>query len=216
MKAIELAGKDQYGVSVAILGITGNMVRTDKGLYHVTKLNIKNNMKEIKKRLERIEHLLMAIERRSGNENNPFNEEYADINGIFLKRKNESLKYGRWHFTLDEVKNHVKTRGLRLPSKEEWVRIFELGSTWDEEKKGRWIGKNHSQKQETACSTFLPAAGFRTSTGTSGNVGSYGHYWSSTAASSGAFYLDFNSSMISPEEDNYRVFGFSVRCLING
>jgi hypothetical protein len=43
MQATELTGKkakDQYGVTVILQEITGNTVRTDKGLYHTTKLFI--------------------------------------------------------------------------------------------------------------------------------------------------------------------------------
>ncbi len=44
--------------------------------------------------------------------------------------------------------------------------------------------------------------------------GSIGGYWSKSADSSnGAYYLDFNSSLVSPSNYGNKGFGFSVRCL---
>jgi hypothetical protein len=60
---------------------------------------------------------------------------------------------------------------------------------------------------------FLPAAGLRNNNGTINYVGSGGYYWSSTAAASGAYYVDFGSPKVSPEASDNRVNGRSVRCL---
>ncbi len=48
-------------------------------------------------------------------------------------------------------------------------------------------------------------------------AGSDGFYWSSTARDgSRAYYLYFNSSGVSPSFNDYRYYGFSVRCLVQG
>jgi uncharacterized protein (TIGR02145 family) len=144
-----------------------------------------------------------------------FNEEYADINGILLKRKNESLKYGCGHFTWDEAMRLFNDTGeCRMPSKEEWEKMFETGSTWDEENKGIWIGKNHSLKQETAFSTFLPAGGYRSyGNGILYYQGSNGYYWSTGVSGTNAYYLNFHSGNVYPAGSGYRAFGLSLRCI---
>ena len=63
-------------------------------------------------------------------------------------------------------------------------------------------------------SIFLPAAGDRGGTST-GNVGFYGYYWSSshsTSRSDGAYYLYFGSGEVDWSDDN-RHFGQSVRAV---
>ena len=58
---------------------------------------------------------------------------------------------------------------------------------------------------------FLPAAGFRNGTSV-GGVGTVGHYWSSTpASSSNAYTLIFYSGSMSPDWSNLRYSGRSVR-----
>lgn len=59
----------------------------------------------------------------------------------------------------------------------------------------------------------LPAAGYRNRTsGSLGNVGSNGHYWSSTVSGTDARDLHFNSTDANMGTYN-RAIGFSVRCL---
>ena len=44
--------------------------------------------------------------------------------------------------------------------------------------------------------------------------GSYGYYLSSTASNAnGAYYLDLNSSNVLPAHNNYKYYGFTVRCV---
>jgi uncharacterized protein (TIGR02145 family) len=172
---------------------------------------------EIKRRLEEIETRLNILEAGKFNEafNEEFNEEYADINGILLKRKNESLKYDCEHFTWDEAMRLFNDTGeCRIPSKEEWEKMLEPGSTWDKEKKGIWIGKNHSLKQETAFSTFLPASGHRYhGNGFLYGQGSSGIYWSTGVRGADAYYSYFDSDGVNPAYSNVRVNGFSLRCI---
>ena len=59
----------------------------------------------------------------------------------------------------------------------------------------------------------LPVAGYRTNSAAAlTNVGSFGHYWSSTVVGTNARPLVFNSSNAF-WLSNYRAYGFSVRCL---
>ena len=60
---------------------------------------------------------------------------------------------------------------------------------------------------------FFPASGFRYySDGSLNDVGSYGYVWLSSAYSQNyAYYLDFNSSYVDPQNLNNRAYGFSVR-----
>ena len=62
-------------------------------------------------------------------------------------------------------------------------------------------------------SIFFPAAGFRNGTGLHSH-GSNGYYWSSSLYSSAyGYYLHFNSGGVSPQNDNNRFYGFSVRAV---
>jgi hypothetical protein len=99
----------------------------------------------------------MLLEEKQKNEQG-YNPNYADINGIKLKRKNENKSMKS--LTCKEALKVARRRGLRFPTTAEWDRIFELGSTWDDEGIGTWIGANHALKAETDLSTFLPAEGF--------------------------------------------------------
>jgi len=143
-----------------------------------------------------------------------FNEDYAIINGIKLRRHNEKLRYCE-HFTFEEAqKIALMYENLRVPTNDEQAKMLVLGSTWDDKLKGIWIGKNHAMKEETNYSTFLPAAGYRNSNGALNLVGTTGNYWSSTTASSMAYNLFFNATGVSPSLQNFRVNGLSVRCIV--
>jgi len=62
----------------------------------------------------------------------------------------------------------------------------------------------------------LPTSGFRNYTdGTLNYVASSGYVWSSTANGTFAYNLDFSSSNVTPARNNYRAFGFPVRCIKN-
>jgi hypothetical protein len=105
-----------------------------------------------------------------------YNKEYANINGIFLKRENERFEYCE-HFTSKDASILLENKETRIPTKEEWKKMLELGHTWDEDKEGIWIGKDHRDKRETSHSTFLPADGCHyvgdISPSGIGNVGCY-------------------------------------------
>ncbi|MDR3328323.1 MAG: hypothetical protein LBT04_09500 [Prevotellaceae bacterium] len=52
---------------------------------------------------------------------------------------------------------------------------------------------------------FLPAAGYRDSSGEQHNVGNYGYYWSSTVSGAYSHYLFFLSTNVYPSSNNNRV-----------
>jgi uncharacterized protein (TIGR02145 family) len=74
-----------------------------------------------------------------------------------------------------------------------------------------WVTKNAAGA--FASPLKFPLAGFRNySDGTLNSVDSGGHYWSSTLSSTYARSLNFSSSSASLS-NNFRAYGFSVRCI---
>jgi uncharacterized protein (TIGR02145 family) len=111
--------------------------------------------------------------------------------------------------------------GWRVPSSAEWGTIYRGGGQYgtpDEATSNVWAWSDSPrgykiQPNGSTTTLFLPAAGFRYNNETVSNVGTGGTYWSSTTASSGAYYLDFYSIRVSPEASHNRAYGRSVRCL---
>jgi uncharacterized protein (TIGR02145 family) len=65
-----------------------------------------------------------------------------------------------------------------------------------------------------SAATFLPAAGCRDNSGSAGNQGSFGYYWSSEAYSSSyGYYLNFTSFYVYPLRSGDYAVGFPVRCV---
>ena len=126
---------------------------------------------------------------------------------------------GRWYYTYDEAEEAVKQLGdgWRLPTRGEMLDLDDLGSTWDDERKGRWFGGNHATDHEG--SLFIPATGCRhRESGALACVGTDGYAWSSSSSYAGsnyASYLHFNSSSVFPLNTNSRAYGFPVRCVRN-
>jgi uncharacterized protein (TIGR02145 family) len=124
-------------------------------------------------------------------------------------------KDGHHYYTWHEAMEAAKSVGKRLPTREEWKALCDLGSTWDDERKGRWFGGNHDSDHKG--SLFLPAAGLRNNNsgelvGTSSN----GYCWSSSPYYGGVSYaggLGFYSGSVYPLNSNNRAYGFSVRCV---
>jgi uncharacterized protein (TIGR02145 family) len=145
-----------------------------------------------------------------------YSDEYANINGILLKRENETLDSCEL-FTHKEAVELVKNRRLRLPSRYNLIKILKSGYTWDDKLRGIWIGENHRCKKETRFSTFLPAAGcLSNSEGRLYFCGNSGYYWSGTefnpVYSNTIWSINFvreGCSMGNSDRD----FGFSVRCI---
>lgn len=126
-------------------------------------------------------------------------------------------KDGHHYYTWQEAMDAAKAVGKRLPSCQEWKALCDLGSTWDDERKGRWFGGNHNSDHKG--SLFLPAAGLRSgNSGELANTSSNGYYWSSSPYCGGynnAGYLYFYSGYVYPLNNNNRAYGFSVRCVQN-
>ena len=120
-------------------------------------------------------------------------------------------KDGHHYYIWHEAMEAARSVGKRLPTREEWEALCDLGSTWDDERKGRWFGGNHDSDHKG--SLFLPAAGLR---GSNSGESSNGYYWSSSPSyggSNSAGFLYFYSGYVYPLGSNYRAYGFSVRCV---
>nr|DAX37797.1 MAG TPA: hypothetical protein [Caudoviricetes sp.] len=124
-------------------------------------------------------------------------------------------KDGHHYYTWQEAIDAARSVGKRLPTREELKALCDLGSTWDDERKGRWFGGNHDSDHKG--SLFLPAAGLRNNnSGELANTSSCGYYWSSSPYyggdnSAGNLYL--GPGNVSPIHFSNRAYGFSVRCV---
>lgn len=126
-------------------------------------------------------------------------------------------KDGHHYYTWDEAMEAARSVGKRLPTWQEWEALCDLGSTWDDERKGRWFGGNHNSDHKG--SLFLPAAGLRNNnSGELASTSSNGYYWSSSPYYGGNNYagsLHFGSGSVRPLGYSNRASGFSVRCVQN-
>ena len=128
-------------------------------------------------------------------------------------------KDGHHYYTWQEAMEAAKSVGKRLPTQYEWVALCDLGSTWDDELKGRWFGGNHDSDHKG--SLFLPIAGLSSSKGLGYRTkmigtSTSGYYWSSSPYYGGgnsAVNLYFSSGNVFPQDRGIRTFGFSVRCV---
>lgn len=144
-----------------------------------------------------------------------------ELCGLLWDRENLAIggyeKDGHHYYTWQEAMDAAKSVGKRLPTWQEWEALCDLGSTWDDKRKGRWFGGNHDSDHKG--SLFLPAAGLRLAvSGELANPSSYGCYWSSSpyyGGNSSAGYLNFYSGGVNPLNNSGRALGFSVRCVQN-
>ncbi|MDR1882195.1 MAG: hypothetical protein LBR26_05360 [Prevotella sp.] len=65
--------------------------------------------------------------------------------------------------------------------------------------------------QSSGC--FLPAAGYRSTAGTLGEIGVQGDYWTSSPGGSNAYYLRFYSDRVYPANPDARTHAITVRCV---
>lgn len=144
-----------------------------------------------------------------------------ELSGLLWDTENLAIggyeKDGHHYYTWQEAMEAAKSVGKRLPTWQEWEALCDLGSTWDDELKGRWFGGNHNSDHKG--SLFLPAAGLRDgNSGELANTSSNGYYWSSSPNYGGngnASSLYFYSGYVNPLDGSYRANGFSVRCVQN-
>ncbi|MDR1884008.1 MAG: hypothetical protein LBR26_14685 [Prevotella sp.] len=106
---------------------------------------------------------------------------------------------------------NASTDGHRLPTKDEWQDLAALGSTWDDERPGRWFGPDHELRENSSQSVFLPADGFCGMDGTLYKIGIYGCYWSASPYSSLAYCLYFYRGGTYPAYYTNRRYGFNIR-----
>ena len=125
-------------------------------------------------------------------------------------------KNGHHYYTWQEAMDAARSVGKRLPTQYEWVALCDLGSTWDDELKGRWFGGNHDSDHKG--SLFLPVAGWRSfyKSDMLANTNIDGLYWSSSpdyGGSSYAGYFSFYSGCVYSPDTHDSSYGFSVRCV---
>ena len=110
-----------------------------------------------------------------------------ELCGLLWDRDNLTIggyeKDGHHYYTWHEAMEAARSVGKRLPTREEWVALCDLGSTWDDELKGRWFGGNHDSDHNG--SLFLPIAGLSSSKGLGYRTkmigtSTSGYYWSSS------------------------------------
>lgn len=144
-----------------------------------------------------------------------------ELCGLLWDTENLSIggyeKNGHHYYTWDEAMEAARSVGKRLPTQYEWEALYDLGSTWDDERKGPWFGGNHDSDHKG--SLFLPAAGWiDIYSGELRSTRLYGYYWSSSPYYGGdgyAGYLYFYSGSVGPLYDSSHAYGFSVRCVQN-
>ena len=102
-----------------------------------------------------------------------------------------------------------------LPTKEDFQELYDnTDNEWVADFNGTGVaGRKFMKKTDHSVYVFFPAAGY--GYGTSLDLrGSHGIYWSgSWYSADSAYYLNFVSSSVSPQNDYYRYLGFSVRAV---
>ena len=143
-----------------------------------------------------------------------------ELCGLLWDRENLAIggyeKDGHHYYSWQEAMDAARSVGKRLPTREELKALCDLGSTWDDERKGRWFGGNHDSDHKG--SLFLPAAGWRSlyNSDKLANTNIDGLYWSSSPDYGGSSYADyfcFYSGCVYSPGTNDSSFGFSVRCV---
>ena len=138
----------------------------------------------------------------------------CDWHGNSLANRNDDL----WNYNTPlGQSNNPCPAGWRIPTQAEWAGVMNNNVIVRPSSTIPSTGTNGLQVQSIPGTTtlFLPAAGYRASaSGTFNYTGTFGTYWSNTPSSSGGAYnLTFTNSDVSPNKDNFRANGFSIRCV---
>lgn len=103
----------------------------------------------------------------------------------------------------------------RMPTKEEFQELYDnCDWTW-KQVNGVYGYEVKSKASGNTNSIFLPAAGY-VDDGALSNVGTLGEYWSSSIdgdTEGFAYYLDFGSESVGPDNSDSRYYGYSVRAV---
>ena len=100
-----------------------------------------------------------------------------------------------------------------LPTKEDFNELYDnTDSEWVADYNGTGVsGRKFMKKTDHSVYVFFPASGYYNGTSLRSR-GTYGDYWSSSFLSAtNAYYLRFDSSSVSPQSNNGRRYGFTVR-----
>ena len=115
--------------------------------------------------------------------------------------------------TNTDATSSICPKGWRLPTSNSYTENYSFGKLTN----AYGITNNSDGSSDSALlsSPLFFARGGNVYSGSLGNQGSYGDYWSSRAYSdtNNAYGLYFGSSLVSPSYNLNRNFGFSVRCV---
>ncbi len=142
----------------------------------------------------------------------------ADTNKVYYEGSPTNGANYTWYTATASTQGSsysICPRGWKLPSISEYESMMKVAKiNFKDCKSGTCSGSSSasdSTKIRGAPYNF-PYAGYVNS-GSLNDVGSGGHYWSSTAYGSNRAYDLYFSSNTVDTDYNYRYFGFSVRCI---
>ena len=190
---------DEYSVDLRAIDVATGVTCAAEGITF-TKSNYRTSMESLASRLA---EKLVNGSGSGGSGTKPTQKTvpqgYTDLglpSGTLWKNFNATGFY-----TYDEA---VRQFGKRLPTKEQWEEL-KAECQWS------WTGSGYKVTGPNGNSITLPAEGYRDCSGSVGDVGSNGRYWSSAPKDSEyAWNLYFNSGSVDVGY-GYRCYGRSVR-----